>query len=108
MLTLYHGSSEIVSEPALVNRGRAKDFGPGFYCTELYEQARKWALRKTDSGYVNVYSCSIDEDSAGLSVLEFPVMNDAWLDFVHGCRNGGTHSYDVVIGPLGMTKSLTR
>ena len=27
-------------------------------------------------------------------------MNDEWLDFIVACRNGKTHGYDIVEGPM--------
>ena len=27
-------------------------------------------------------------------------MNDEWLDFIVDCRNGKTHDYDIVEGPM--------
>lgn len=99
MLTLFHGSQEIVTMPMIRIGGRAKDFGTGFYCTVLFAQAKKWALRK-GNGIVNEYSSCLDEDSGELDILEFKSMTEEWLDFVHLCRTGGTHSHDVVIGPM--------
>lgn len=45
-MRVYHGSSVAVSVPE-IRRGRfSKDFGDGFYCTTLLEQAKRWASRK--------------------------------------------------------------
>ena len=45
MMTLYHGSSVSVSEPLTGVGRRELDFGPGFYLTNLREQAERWARR---------------------------------------------------------------
>ena len=46
MTTLYHGSYLQLTNP-LANVGRKNlDFGPGFYATEIKEQALAWAQIK--------------------------------------------------------------
>lgn len=55
-MELYHGSSTIVEFPEVRKTRYTKDFSWGFYCTNSYEQAYKWADRKSISGVVNVYS----------------------------------------------------
>lgn len=95
-MKVYHGSSVAVSVPE-IRRGRfSKDFGEGFYCTTLLEQAKRWASRKKPS-VVSVYEYLPSE---GLKVLEFTEMTDEWLDFIVNCRRGISHSYDIVIGAM--------
>lgn len=94
---IYHGSSVAVMKPEIRTNGFAKDFGFGFYCTELERQAKRWALSKRPTHIVSVYGCrSLD----GLNVKQFPEMSEAWLDFVVECRRGGAHALDVVEGPM--------
>ena len=73
-----------------------KDFGPGFYCTELQEQAIRWAKRY-DSPTINQYHFNPDEN---LNLLHFGEMTDEWLDFIVNCRSGINHQYDIVIGAM--------
>lgn len=95
-MKVYHGSSVAVSVPE-IRRGRfSKDFGDGFYCTTLLEQAKRWASRKKPS-VVSLYEYLPSE---GLKVLEFTEMTDDWLDFIVNCRRGISHSYDIVIGAM--------
>ena len=60
MITLYHGSSVSVPEP-LTGVGRKElDFGPGFYLTNLREQAERWArrvcvIRAADTPLLSIY-----------------------------------------------------
>ncbi|MBR0091073.1 MAG: DUF3990 domain-containing protein [Lachnospiraceae bacterium] len=96
-IEIYHGSGEIVRVPEIRRTKYAKDFSWGFYCTKSCEQAFRWALRRHEEGIVNVYSY-VENDA--LSILRFPEMTDAWLDFIAECRNGQTHSYDIVEGPM--------
>lgn len=95
-MKVYHGSSVAVNVPE-IRRGRfSKDFGEGFYCTTLLEQAKRWASRKKPS-VVSVYEYL---PSGGLKVLEFTEMTDEWLDFIVNCRRGISHNYDIVIGAM--------
>lgn len=95
-MKVYHGSSVAVSVPE-IRRGRfSKDFGDGFYCTTLLEQAKRWASRKKPS-VVSLYEYLPSE---GLKVLEFTEMTDEWLDFIVNCRRGASHDYDIVIGAM--------
>ena len=55
-MELYHGSSNVLKFPEIRKTPYAKDFSWGFYCTNSYEQAYKWADRKSESGVINVYS----------------------------------------------------
>ncbi len=96
-ITLYHGSSMVVEKPQILISGFYKDFGYGFYCTNLEKQAKKWALTKRGNSYVSIYTYSPSDD---LKVLSFPQMTDEWLDFVVACRRGIKHDYDIVEGPM--------
>ena len=96
-LTVYHGGNEIVTNPEIRIGRYTKDFFWGFYCTLLSEQAERWALRNTLNSVVSVYSCTISDK---LNVKQFEKMSDEWLDFVVMCRNGGSHGYDLVEGPM--------
>ncbi len=58
---LYHGSGEKVEFPEIRKTRYAKDFSWGFYCTNSYEQAYKWADRKSQKGVINIYSYVEDE-----------------------------------------------
>lgn len=97
MIELYHGSSEIVDFPEVRKTRYTKDFSWGFYCTNNYEQAYRWAERRAGEGVVNVYSY---EEKAGLKILKFEKMSDEWLDFIAECRHGKVHQYDIVEGPM--------
>ena len=95
-MLIYHGSYTEVREPKIIVGRNTKDFGTGFYCTVIKEQAQRWA-RRYDTPKVNIYSSLIDEK---LDILEFKTMTDAWLDFIIACRSGKPHSHDIVIGAM--------
>ncbi len=95
-MEVYHGGKEIIEIPEIRVGKYAKDFGTGFYCTELKEQAVRWA-RRYDSPIVNIYDFQLNDK---LNVLHFTEMTEEWLDFIVDCRNGKEHNYDIVIGAM--------
>lgn len=54
-MEIYHGGYCSIKTPEIIKGKYAKDFGVGFYCTELRDQAIRWA-RRYDSPIVNIYS----------------------------------------------------
>lgn len=93
---VYHGSYTKIEKPKIIKGRNTKDFGPGFYCTIIREQAERWA-RRYDTPKVNVYTVRMEES---LNILEFKEMTEEWLDFIINCRHGISHKYDIVIGPM--------
>ena len=78
MMTLYHGSVNIVEKPVFGEGKTYNDYGRGFYCTEHVELAKEWACASGSDGYANRYQL----DMTGLSVLnlngpEYNILN--WL-----------------------------
>lgn len=95
-ITVYHGGYTPVEFPEIRVGRNTKDFGPGFYCTVIKEQARRWAKRY-ETKIVSVYDAILKEN---LSIKEFKEMTDEWLDFIIACRSGKPHKYDIVIGTM--------
>lgn len=95
-MTVYHGSYTTVEKPRIIKSRNTKDFGMGFYCTVIREQAKRWAKRY-DTGLVNIYTVRINTN---LKILEFKEMSEEWLDFIIDCRHGKVHDYDIVIGAM--------
>ncbi|MDD6069508.1 MAG: DUF3990 domain-containing protein [Clostridiales bacterium] len=95
-MTVYHGSYTTVEKPSIIKGKNTKDFGTGFYCTVIREQAERWAKRY-DKGVVNTYTVRMD---TSLNILEFKEMTEEWLDFIIDCRHGKEHTYDIVIGAM--------
>ena len=46
-MTVYHGSYTSVKDPRIIKGKNTKDFGTGFYCTIIREQAERRAKRFT-------------------------------------------------------------
>lgn len=107
-MELYHGSTQRVEHPVILEQQRLLDFGKGFYVTTSKEQAGRWASIKRkrenekSNAFVNVY---IADDNMIHDVhLKIKVFNEAseeWLDFILFNRNNDIrHSYDIVFGPV--------
>ena len=96
MCIIYHGSYLEIEFPEIRKHRFTKDFSWGFYCTEIQEQAEKWAS-KFNTSIINVYNV---KDISCLNIKKFEDYTDEWLEFVVSCRSGKTHEYDVVIGPM--------
>ena len=94
---LYHGSQTIVELPEIRPSRFYKDFHLGFYCTLLFKQAKRWAIRFSGQGKISEYLYRPD---SSLQILKFPEMTEEWLDFVVSCRTGVPHFYDIVEGPM--------
>lgn len=93
---IYHGSYCEVEKPEIKKGKYTKDFGIGFYCTILEEQAKKWA-EKYNTPVINEYEY---DENPELKIKNFTVMTEEWLDFIINCRSGKKHNYDIVIGAM--------
>ncbi len=95
-MEIYHGSTVIVEKPEIRTAKFYKDFYFGFYCTEIKEQAERWATR-FGNGYISVYEYV---ENPELNILRFPELSEEWLDFIVACRSGIPHNHDIVEGPM--------
>jgi hypothetical protein len=95
-MKVYHGGYMAVEKPKILKSRFPKDFGEGFYCTELKEQAERWASRY-DTAVISSYEYTSDET---LKILIFSKMTEEWLDFIVDCRSGKAHNFDIVIGAM--------
>ena len=96
LMTVYHGSYLSIEKPQIIKGKYTKDFGVGFYCTIIREQAVRWA-KKYSTPKLNIYTVRMN---SSLNILEFKGMTDKWLDFIIQCRSGQPHHYDIVIGAM--------
>jgi hypothetical protein len=95
-MKVYHGGYRLIVEPEIKISKNNKDFGQGFYCTELQSQAERWSLR-FQTPIVSVFEY---EDQSNLDIVSFDEMTVAWLDFIVNCRSGKPHFHDIVIGSM--------
>ncbi|NLV22698.1 MAG: DUF3990 domain-containing protein [Syntrophomonadaceae bacterium] len=115
-MILYHGSNVFVEEIDLRKCRPFKDFGRGFYCTELKEQAELMAKRVAyiygGHPYVTMWELSDDAFvSSELNIKAFAESSKEWAMFVLNNRNrdfteydsaecNHDNKYDIVTGPV--------
>jgi len=109
-MKLYHGSNIVINDIDLSKGNPDKDFGRGFYLTDIKSQAEDMALRRcrfTGQGEPAVTIYDFDErclESKDLKVLSFETPNREWANFIlenrRSSRTGFTHDYDIVVGPI--------
>lgn len=116
-MILYHGSNTNIKSINLAMCRPYKDFGKGFYLTDIREQAEKMARRVSKiyggSPVVNIFE--IDDDFrkiSGITVKDFGIQtSEEWARFVMNNRNKNfdneksvlcnqDNKYDIVIGPV--------
>ncbi len=106
-MKLYHGSNILIEQIDLSKCKPYKDFGQGFYLTEIRDQAEQMA-RRTSAIYGGgpvVTEFEFDETALNtLSVKTFAEPNEEWALFVMANRSRNsvqpTHNFDIVIGPV--------
>lgn len=94
---LFHGSNMIVENPKIMLNGFYKDFGYGFYCTNIIQQAKRWAITRNGDSILNYYKYS---PNSSLNIKVFKSTTEDWLQFVVDCRRGIEHNFDIVEGPM--------
>lgn len=109
-MILYHGSNTEIKEIQLSKGNRDKDFGQGFYLTDILSQAQKMAERRVlmeGKGEPVINSYEFDENllkSNELNVKIFNEVSEEWAQFIFNNRKssetGFSHNYDIVIGPV--------
>lgn len=67
LLTIYHGSKQIVETPTFGEGKKNNDFGLGFYCTKSNDLAKEWAVSSLQNGFSNRYTL----DTEFLNIIKF-------------------------------------
>lgn len=106
-MKLYHGSNTVIEQIELSKCKPFKDFGQGFYLTEIREQAEQMAKCTSAiyGGEPVVTEFEFDETALNaLSVKIFEEPGEEWALFIMANRDRNKvhpiHHYDVVIGPV--------
>lgn len=109
-MIIYHGGTQEVRVPLVIQSEIGRDFGSAFYTTDIKEQAERWAVRKSgienrrlgkhSKPLVSVYEW--DTEAAGLTVKRFDEASMEWLELVASCRSNISfqHAYDIVVGKI--------
>lgn len=108
-MILYHGSNVVIENIDLAKCRPYKDFGKGFYLTDIRRQAERMAARtvKMFRGEPTLSSFEFELESAikqGLKIKIFNSPDEEWARFVMANRDINvtqpSHDYDIVIGPV--------
>ena len=107
-MILYHGTNIDFNVIDLDKSNKYKDFGKGFYLTDIRSQAEELAAKKSRlfGGYPVIQEYEFDENllqAGDLQVLTFSSPSPLWADFIFKNRNRHiqfSHDYDIVIGPI--------
>lgn len=109
-MRLFHGSNTVIKSIDLSKCKPYKDFGKGFYLTEIEEQSIQMA-RRTASIYGGEPIVTVFEfdkiaalNDLTVSIKQFENPDEEWALFVMNNRSRTTqhpiHRYDIVIGPV--------
>ena len=96
-MILYHGTNIDFKAIDLDKCVPFKDFGKGFYLTDIREQAEALLLVQE---YVFIPE---DAEKAGLKMLRFETPSKEWAEFIFNNRNRNSdfhHDYDIIYGPI--------
>ncbi len=116
-MILYHGSESIIEHPRFGFGNPRNDYGLGFYCTEIEDLSREWAVTDVRDGWSNKYAVETD----GLRILnlsdpEYNILN--WItilvnnrefslkneiarrgkEFLTSCYSVDISEYDIIRG----------
>lgn len=106
IIEVYHAGVEHIQNPDTKHGRGQLDFGPGFYLTDIYEQAVNWSVRLSnqfkEEPVVNMYLLMQEKllSEVRLRARIFTEYNDEWLDFIVGNRLGQDlwKEYDYIEG----------
>jgi hypothetical protein len=105
-MILYHGGTDIVEKPLILPRSAGRDFGIGFYCTDIRDQAEKWAKRqgriRKQIAILNMYEFDSDNARRNFNIKMFSGYSLEWLELVVNCRKTPhyIHGFDIVYGKI--------
>lgn len=78
IITLYHGSEQLIEEPIFGKGKGNNDFGLGFYCTESEDLAKEWAVSSLRNGFANRYTLDTEYlNILNLNSPDFTILN--WI-----------------------------
>jgi len=105
-MILYHGGTDIVKTPKIIFSEQGRDFGFGFYTTDIHEQAFKWVKRqgriRQRQAILNIYEFDDDLAAKNLNFKKLTDYSEEWLEFVVNNRSNPQyrHGFDIVYGKI--------
>lgn len=103
-IEIYHAATEAIPKPICGAGRKNLDFGPGFYLTDVYDQAVLWANRRASErqlpAILNVYILDRENMFKEARVRIFENYDKDWLTFIVACRKGEPvwEDYDYIEG----------
>lgn len=61
IISIYHGSENVIEKPIYGYGKTYNDYGVGFYCTESMDMAKEWGVSYERDGYVNCYKMDLED-----------------------------------------------
>lgn len=105
-MKVYHTSTIEIINPDIIHSREGLDFGKGFYCTVLREQAEAYGLRFSLRGIpaiLNEYV--LDSAYIESNVRQFVSYDEEWLDFIMANRqNQPVTDYEIIEGGVADDK----
>ena len=78
LITIYHGSEQVVEVPTFGLGRKNNDFGLGFYCTESEDLAKEWAVSSLRNGFANRYTLETEYlNVLNLNSPDYTILN--WI-----------------------------
>jgi len=105
-MILHHGGTDFIVEPVIRPQSAGRDFGKGFYCTDIREQAEKWAKRqgrvRKQTAVLNIYEFDIERARSNMNLKMFNDYSLEWLELIVNCRKDTQfiHGFDIVYGKI--------
>lgn len=103
-IEIYHAATEPITRPLCGVGRKHLDFGPGFYLTDVYDQAVMCAHRRASErqqpAILNVYLFDRGNMFEEARVKIFENYDREWLNFIVACRKGEPvwEEYDCIEG----------
>jgi len=108
-MRVYHGSDVQINEIDLSKSGNFKDFGRGFYVTNILKHAQSRAVDiaqingtqpvVTEFEYIEEYPVTM-----GMKIKKFETISEEWVEFIAMNRNRRivhpAHSFDIIEGAI--------
>jgi hypothetical protein len=105
-MIIYHGGTDIIEKPIISQQLAGRDFGAGFYGTDIRLQAEKWAKRqgrvRKKIAILNMYEFDKQNAQHEIKCKMFHDYSHEWLELVINCRRTTqySHSFDIVYGKI--------
>ena len=105
-MIVYHGGTDEIKAPVIRFSSSSRDFGKGFYCTDIRNQAERWAIRqgriRRKTSILNLYDFNLEKAKIDLNIKIFTDYIIDWLELIIKCRKdlNYKHNFDIVYGKI--------